>query len=52
MIPERIMLLVTENCNLNCIYCYEHQKNKRIMTFDTAKSILDEYLPTMKEKIL
>lgn len=50
MIPERIMLLVTENCNLNCIYCYEHQKNKRIMTFDTAKSILDEYLPTMKEK--
>lgn len=50
MTPERIMLLVTENCNLNCVYCYEHKKNKRKMSFDTAKAILDEYLPTLKDK--
>lgn len=38
---EHIMLLVTEKCNLNCIYCYEHQKNNKIMSFETAKRILD-----------
>ena len=50
MTPERIMLLVTENCNLNCVYCYEHQKNSRIMSFDTAKTLLDKHLPAMRDK--
>ena len=47
MTPERIMLLVTENCNLNCVYCYEHKKNQKKMSFHTAKTILDEYLPKL-----
>ncbi|MDO5137780.1 MAG: 4Fe-4S cluster-binding domain-containing protein [Oscillospiraceae bacterium] len=42
---ERIMLLVTEKCNLKCIYCYEHQKNARVMSFEIAKAVLDEQLP-------
>ena len=41
---KRIMLLVTENCNLRCSYCYEHQKNSKKMTFKMAKNILDETL--------
>lgn len=41
---KRIMLLITENCNLNCVYCYEHNKNSKTMDFDTAKRILDKNL--------
>ena len=40
----RLMILVTENCNLKCSYCYEHQKNSKKMTFETAKAILDDNL--------
>lgn len=42
---KRIMLLLTENCNLNCLYCYEHKKNSKRMSFDTAKQIIDQNLP-------
>lgn len=41
---RRIMLLVTENCNLRCSYCYEHQKNSKKMTFRMARGILDKSL--------
>ncbi len=41
---QRVMLLVTENCNLNCVYCYEHQKSQKTMSFETAKKIIDSYL--------
>ena len=30
-------LYVTENCNLNCVYCYEHLKGKAVMSLDIAK---------------
>lgn len=40
----RVMLLVTEDCNLRCLYCYEHHKNGKKMTFETAKAILDSSL--------
>ena len=38
---KKIMLIITENCNLRCIYCYEKNKNGKSMTFETAKEILD-----------
>lgn len=41
---DRIMLLVTENCNLNCSYCYEHRKNPKNMPYETAISIIDAHL--------
>ena len=41
---KRIMLLVTENCNLKCRYCYERQKNAKKMKFETARFILDNAL--------
>ena len=41
---RRIMLLLTENCNLNCLYCYEHEKSNKEMSFSIAKNILDDNL--------
>ena len=45
------MLLITENCNLNCVYCYEHKKNNSNMSFQTAKDILDKHLSQAELKI-
>lgn len=36
-----ITLTLTESCNLKCSYCYEHNKSNRVMSFETAKSIID-----------
>lgn len=47
-----ISLVVTERCNLNCIYCYEHHKTTEEMTFSTAKKIIDKELRNAnKEKV-
>ncbi|MFA1014734.1 MULTISPECIES: radical SAM protein [Erysipelotrichaceae] len=40
---KKIMLLLTEECNLNCLYCYEHFKNKKKMSWETAKEIIDSF---------
>ena len=45
---KKIMILLTEACNLNCIYCYEHYKNPRKMDFSVAKKILDDFFATTK----
>jgi uncharacterized protein len=34
-------LLVTHQCNLNCVYCYESFKSKKSMSFETAKTIIE-----------
>ena len=31
-------LYMTEACNLNCIYCYEHIKGKAVMPLDIAQT--------------
>lgn len=38
---KKIMLIVTEDCNLKCSYCYEHEKSSKIMNFEIAKNIID-----------
>lgn len=35
-------LYMTENCNLNCIYCYEHIKGKAVMPLDVAQQGIQE----------
>ena len=35
-----ITLNVTNNCNLNCSYCFEHKKSDAIMTTETAIEII------------
>lgn len=37
---KTIMLIVTENCNLKCTYCYETDKTSKTMLFETAKKII------------
>ena len=39
-----LTLCLTESCNLNCVYCYEHNKQANNMSFSTAKKIIDEEL--------
>lgn len=39
-----VMITLTENCNLSCSYCYEHNKTISAMNFETAKKIIDEEL--------
>lgn len=35
---------VTDSCNLACTYCYQTNKGKRQMSFDTAKKLVDALL--------
>lgn len=41
---KTVMLILTENCNLACTYCYEHNKSENRMDFETAKKIIDKEL--------
>lgn len=36
-----ITIQVTDDCNMACSYCYQHNKQHNIMTFDTAKQFID-----------
>lgn len=35
-------LMITHQCNLNCVYCFEKHKSNKRMSFPTAKKILEE----------
>lgn len=44
-VPFDLTLIVTHNCNLSCVYCYEHNKDtKKRMSIETAKMALSQYL--------
>ena len=36
-----VMLTVTESCNLNCLYCYEHAKTNTFMDLQVAKDLIE-----------
>jgi 1-phosphofructokinase len=38
---KNITLVLTHQCNLDCVYCYEHHKNSRTMSAELAKKIVD-----------
>ena len=40
---KKIMLLLTEECNLACSYCYEHHKRPRAMDFAQAQRVIDAH---------
>lgn len=44
---KKIMLIITESCNLSCVYCYEKNKNGKMMSFETARKILDNAYASM-----
>lgn len=35
-----VMLTITENCNLNCVYCFEKSKTKKEMSLKTAQNAI------------
>jgi radical SAM domain protein len=37
-----VTLNISNQCQLACRYCFEHDKNGTLMSFDTAKKIIDE----------
>ena len=48
MNEKTITLTITEKCNLSCVYCYEHNKSARQMTFHEAKNILEKELSDLE----
>lgn len=44
-----VTLVLTQNCNLNCSYCYEHSKTKKTMSVETAKKIIEKEINTNDE---
>ncbi len=41
---KSVTLTITERCDLACVYCYEHNKTAKQMSFETAKNIIDKEL--------
>ena len=41
---KTLTLVVTQFCNLNCSYCYQSHKSKKIMNIDVAKSAIDKHI--------
>lgn len=41
---KNITLVLTHQCNLNCVYCYEHHKNSFTMDPSLAKELVDKEL--------
>lgn len=43
--PFDLTLIVTYNCNLNCVYCYEHNKqSNEHMSLEVAKNSITHYM--------
>lgn len=46
---RNVMLILTDNCNLRCTYCYEGGNCKKTMSFETAKKIIDDNFSVLSE---
>lgn len=40
----QLTIVLTEKCNLNCVYCYEKNERLNKISFEKVKSFLDKYL--------
>lgn len=47
---KHAIINVSNRCQLACRYCFEHDKNGELMSFDTAKKIIDEIALSRKGK--
>lgn len=39
-----LSIVLTNKCNLNCIYCYENNKSNHSISIDRIKEIISYYL--------
>lgn len=46
---KEITFQLTDDCNLNCTYCYQINKGKRRMPFEVAKKVIDDLLADKSE---
>lgn len=46
-----VILVLTNACNLHCSYCYEHYKDSRSMSLNTAKTIISKIANKKRGKI-
>ncbi len=44
METNKVTLVVTNSCNLNCTYCYENCKTNKRMSFYTAKENISDLI--------
>lgn len=44
--PYQLSLLITEQCNLRCSYCYCDKRRTGTMTFDIARKAIDDAMKT------
>ncbi len=47
--PLILTLIVTEQCNLDCVYCFEKNKSKRKMPISVALATLERHLDSLSE---
>lgn len=45
---KNVTIVLTENCNLACTYCYQHGKSNKVLTKEMAKKIVDFLLDDEK----
>ena len=41
---KTVTLQVTDDCNLRCTYCYQHNKGHHNMSVETAKNVIEMLL--------
>ena len=46
---KTVTLTLTQQCNLSCSYCYEHNKSTKTMSIQTAKEIIDREIAESTE---
>ena len=44
VVSKTVVLLVTNSCNIDCVYCYEHFKNAHYMQLDKMIEIAETEL--------
>ncbi|MBR1433107.1 radical SAM protein [Ruminococcus sp.] len=49
---RKIVLILTQSCNLACVYCYETNKSAARMDFELAKKIIDDEFSKYGEEYL
>lgn len=44
-------ICVTHKCNLNCVYCYQQNKDNRSMSFEIARKCVDDIFSSIPSNV-